>query len=99
MRARLFHCQVDEVQFKKILGLIEAGKKEGAKLVAGGGRVGGKGYYIQPTVFADVGDNMRIAREEVTVHSLIFCWSLSGFVFLSQPLMEPVCLCFLASLS
>ena len=91
MREHLFHCQVDEVQFKKILELIEAGKKEGAKLVAGGGRVGDKGYYIQPTVFADVGDKMRIAREEVTVHSLIFWWSLSGFV--------GACLCFLASLS
>ena len=62
----MFCCQVDDVQFKKILSLIDSGKKEGAKLVAGGGRVGDKGYYIEPTVFADVGDNMRIAREEVT---------------------------------
>ena len=45
--------------------MIESGKKEGAKLVQGGGRVGEKGYFISPTVFADVKDNMTIAREEV----------------------------------
>ena len=47
------------------MDLIESGKKEGAKLTAGGNRAGDKGYYIQPTVFADVKDNMRIATEEV----------------------------------
>ncbi|UYV62615.1 ALDH1A2 [Cordylochernes scorpioides] len=57
--------QVDDVQFEKILELIECGKKEGAKLECGGGRVGSKGYYIQPTVFSDVTDDMRIAREEI----------------------------------
>lgn len=57
--------QVDAEQLRKILSLIDSGKKEGAKLVAGGSRHGDRGYYIQPTVFADVGDNMRIAREEI----------------------------------
>ncbi|XP_059479614.1 aldehyde dehydrogenase, mitochondrial [Neocloeon triangulifer] len=57
--------QVDEEQLTKILGLIEAGKKEGARLVAGGAREGDKGYFVQPTVFADVQDNMRIAKEEI----------------------------------
>ncbi|XP_075216471.1 aldehyde dehydrogenase [Lycorma delicatula] len=57
--------QVDEEQMNKILDLIESGKNEGAKLVAGGKRVGGKGYFIEPTVFADVTDNMRIAKEEI----------------------------------
>lgn len=57
--------QVDEDQFKKILELIESGKKEGAKLMCGGSRLGDKGYFVQPTVFADVNDNMRIAREEI----------------------------------
>lgn len=47
------------------MDLIKSGKKEGAKLCTGGERVGDKGYFIQPTVFADVQDNMRIAREEV----------------------------------
>jgi len=57
--------QIDDDQFKKILELIESGKKEGAKLMCGGARAGDKGYFIQPTVFADVKDNMRIAREEI----------------------------------
>lgn len=58
--------QVDKEQLTKILGLIETGKKQGAKLVAGGGRAAGlDGYFVEPTVFADVTDNMTIAREEV----------------------------------
>lgn len=57
--------QVDKEMFDKVTGLIESGKKEGAKVVAGGERVGKVGYFIAPTVFADVQDNMRIAREEV----------------------------------
>lgn len=57
--------QVDEDQFKKILSLIDAGKKEGAKLLTGGARYGDRGYFIQPTVFADVKDDMKIAREEI----------------------------------
>ena len=48
------------------MSLIEAGKKEGATLVTGGDRIGNKGYYINPTVFADVKDNMQISREEVS---------------------------------
>ena len=46
--------------------LIDSGKKEGAKLCIGGERVGDKGYFIQPTVFADVNDGMRIAQEEAS---------------------------------
>ena len=46
--------------------LIESGKKEGAKLCVGGERMGDKGYFIQPTVFADVDDKMRIAKEEAS---------------------------------
>jgi len=57
--------QIDDRQFKKILDLIESGKKEGANLVCGGSRVGDKGYFIQPTVFANVDENMRIAKEEI----------------------------------
>ena len=56
---------MDEEQFNKVMGYIESGKKEGAKLMAGGGRVGDRGYFIQPTVFADVKDSMRIAEEEI----------------------------------
>jgi len=46
--------------------LIESGKKEGAKLCTGGERVGDRGFFVQPTVFADVDDRMRIAKEEVS---------------------------------
>lgn len=45
--------------------MIDSGKKQGASLVTGGSRVGDKGYFIQPTVFADVKDDMKIAKEEV----------------------------------
>ncbi|XP_052793176.1 aldehyde dehydrogenase, mitochondrial-like [Mya arenaria] len=57
--------QVSEEQFDKILELIESGKKEGAKLECGGARLGNEGYFIQPTVFSNVTDNMRIAKEEI----------------------------------
>ena len=57
--------QVDEDQFDKIMGYIETGKKEGASLLAGGKRFGSKGYFIEPTVFADVQDDMTIAKEEI----------------------------------
>ena len=57
--------QVDQDQFNKVMSYIDAGKQEKAKLVAGGNRVGDKGYFIEPTVFADVQDNMKIAQEEI----------------------------------
>lgn len=57
--------QVDKEQFDKILGYIEKGQAEGADLLAGGGPVGGRGYYIQPTVFGNVTDDMTICREEI----------------------------------
>ena len=59
---------VSEMQFNKVQGLIEAGIKEGARVVAGGlGRPEGfnRGYYVRPTVFADVNNDMTIAREEI----------------------------------
>jgi len=57
--------QVDQAQFDKVMGYINSGRSEGAKLVCGGGRVGDRGYFIQPTVFADVQDDMKIASEEI----------------------------------
>jgi aldehyde dehydrogenase (NAD+) len=57
--------QVDDVQFEKVMSYIVAGKTEGASLVAGGKRVGNRGFFIEPTVFADVKDDMKIAREEI----------------------------------
>ena len=59
---------VSEVQFEKIQALIELGIEEGARLIAGGvGRPEGfnKGYFVRPTIFADVNNNMQIAREEI----------------------------------
>ncbi|KAG1659995.1 Retinal dehydrogenase 1 [Nymphon striatum] len=56
---------VDKEQFEKVLDLIESGKKEGAKLECGGGRLGSKGYFVKPTIFSNVQDNMRIATEEI----------------------------------
>jgi len=57
--------QVDSDQFTKILALIEKGKSEGATMHCGGGRHGDMGYFIQPTVFSDVTDEMTIAKEEI----------------------------------
>lgn len=50
---------------ERILEYIEAGQQEGAKLETGGCRIGDQGYFIQPTVFTHVSDNMTIAKEEV----------------------------------
>ena len=55
---------VDDLQYKKVLGFIEAGKSEGATL-ATGGKAGDQSYYIEPTLFTDVTDDMRIAKEEI----------------------------------
>ncbi len=56
---------VSDGQLSKVLGYIDQGKAEGARLVCGGARVGSTGCYVQPTVFADVTDEMVIAREEI----------------------------------
>jgi aldehyde dehydrogenase (NAD+) len=57
--------QVDKAQFEKILRYIDLGKKGGAKCVTGGGRAGDRGYFIEPTLFDNVTDQMAIAREEI----------------------------------
>ena len=57
--------QVSQEQFDRVMGYIDAGKKDGARMLLGGNRVGQKGYFIEPTVFADVKDEMKIAREEI----------------------------------
>jgi aldehyde dehydrogenase (NAD+) len=60
---------VDQGQLETDLKYIEIGKQEGARLVAGGNRLTGgaydKGYFVEPTLFADVTETMRIAQEEV----------------------------------
>jgi aldehyde dehydrogenase (NAD+) len=57
--------QVDRSQFDTVMSYIHSGKSEGATLACGGERVGERGYFVQPTVFADVQDEMAIAREEI----------------------------------
>ncbi len=58
---------VSERQRERVLGYIEKGKAEGARLVCGGGRPQhlDRGWYVEPTLFADVDNGMTIAREEI----------------------------------
>jgi acyl-CoA reductase-like NAD-dependent aldehyde dehydrogenase len=58
-------AQVSDEQFQKILGYIDAGKKGGARVVTGGSRACERGYFVQPTVFDGVRNDMKIAREEI----------------------------------
>ena len=73
--------QINDEQFSKVLSYIDSGNEQGvsflplrqdreclfsgADLVCGGRRIGDKGYYIEPTIFANVKDEMKIAREEI----------------------------------
>ena len=60
-----FGPMVSEGQLNIVLNYIEKGKEEGARLAYGGTRIEGDGFYLQPTVFSDVTDDMTIAREEI----------------------------------
>jgi aldehyde dehydrogenase (NAD+) len=57
--------QVDQVQFDKIMHYIDLGTREGAKCLTGGNRWGDRGYYIEPTLFVGVKDDMAIAKDEI----------------------------------
>lgn len=57
--------QVSQLQFDRIMGYIDEGKKSGAKVTMGGNRLGDKGYYIEPTVFEDAHADSKIAKEEI----------------------------------
>lgn len=57
--------QVDDNQLKTIMGYIDSGKKEGASLLTGGKQHGSEGYFVEPTVFGDVKDDMKICQEEI----------------------------------
>jgi aldehyde dehydrogenase (NAD+) len=57
--------QIDQAQFDKIMHYIELGKQEGAECLSGGRRHGSRGYFIEPTLFAGVTDEMAIARDEI----------------------------------
>ncbi|KAL0121830.1 hypothetical protein PUN28_006946 [Cardiocondyla obscurior] len=57
--------QIDQEMLDKVIGLINSGKQQGAVVEAGGSRKGSVGYFVQPTVFSNVTDDMRIAKEEI----------------------------------
>jgi aldehyde dehydrogenase (NAD+) len=57
--------QVSQLQFDRIMGYIDEGKKAGATVTTGGGRHGDVGYFIQPTIFSDVTEDMKIVQEEI----------------------------------
>lgn len=57
--------QVSQIQYDRIMNFIEDGKRSGATVITGGERHGDEGYYIQPTIFADVDENMTIVKEEI----------------------------------
>jgi aldehyde dehydrogenase (NAD+) len=56
---------VSAAQMKTVLDYVEIGRNEGASIVTGGARIGQKGFYVEPTVFANVGHEMRISQEEI----------------------------------
>jgi acyl-CoA reductase-like NAD-dependent aldehyde dehydrogenase len=56
---------ISPAQMERVLSYVEAGKSGGAKLSLGGTRVGNVGYFVEPTVFSHVSNDMRIAREEI----------------------------------
>jgi aldehyde dehydrogenase (NAD+) len=57
--------QVSQEQLDKILGYVALGKEQGAKLVVGGERWGDRGFFVEPTIFDNVKDDMAIARDEI----------------------------------
>ncbi|KAL9597939.1 MAG: hypothetical protein Q9219_004829 [cf. Caloplaca sp. 3 TL-2023] len=57
--------QVSQLQYDRIMGYIDAGKKEGATVELGGERHGKEGYFIQPTIFSNVSEDMKIMQEEI----------------------------------
>ena len=64
--------QIDNIQFHKVLGLIEAGRKEGAKLVTGGNRIGQKGYFIEPTVYLNFKFHFNFNQNKILLYYLDF---------------------------
>jgi phenylacetaldehyde dehydrogenase len=56
---------VSEEQFRRVTGYLESGKADGATSLAGGGRFGDKGYFVEPTVITNTRPDMKIVREEI----------------------------------
>lgn len=64
--------QIDAASQQKILKYIELGTKQGAKCELGGKKWGNEGFFVEPTIFSNVTDNMTIAQEEVKLNGC-FC--------------------------
>ena len=60
-------CLISRAQFEKVLGYVAVGRQEGASCLTGGERMAEKGFFMRPTIFTDVTDDMTIAKEEVIV--------------------------------
>lgn len=58
-------AQTSQMQMEKILKYVQIGTDEGARVVSGGERKGERGYFIKPTIFADVDENMQIVKDEI----------------------------------
>jgi len=56
---------VDEIQYKRVLGYLESGKAEGAVAALGGEKIDRPGYFVKPTLFTNVTDDMKIVKEEI----------------------------------
>jgi aldehyde dehydrogenase (NAD+) len=82
--------QVDKDQFDKVMSYIESGMREGAHLLCGGHQVGDRGFFIEPTVFADVKNEMKIAQEEIfgPVMSIIKFKDIDEVIHLANTTIE-----------
>jgi len=56
---------VSSTQFERVTSYIRSGREEGARVATGGGQVGSRGYFVEPTVLLDVNEGMRVVREEI----------------------------------
>lgn len=56
---------ISQAQHEKVLGYLEKGRQAGASVVTGGSRVGDRGFFLEPTIFADISQDMAISREEI----------------------------------
>ena len=56
---------VSDEQFRRVTGYLESGKSDGATALAGGGRFGDRGYFIEPTVLTNTRPDMKVVREEI----------------------------------
>lgn len=56
---------VSSTQFERVTSYIRSGREEGARVATGGGQVGTRGYFVEPTVLLDVSEGMRVVREEI----------------------------------